>query len=143
MVAGWFQNKKAGVASDKNSPLFDEWQTDTHQPEIAKDGLVPGNNFGNINCMLPIGRVYINDDDMDMGVFSRMCRKLNIDAPKAVIGFDGKKGYPVTKAGFQTTVFFSIITRVISVNYIMYFWLHFEVQSNPENNVTLTKFDML
>ena len=111
MVASWFQNKKAGVASDtKNSPLFGEWQTDPYQPEIAKDGLVPRNNFGNVDlyqlCMLPIGCVYVNDDDMDMGVFSRVCRKLNIDAPKAVIGFDGKKGYPVTQAGFQKTVFF-------------------------------------
>lgn len=102
MVASWFQNKKAGVASDtKNSPLFGEWQTDPYQPEIAKDGLVPRNNFGNVDlyqlCMLPIGCVYINDDDMEMGVFSRVCRKLNIDAPKAVIGFDGKKGYPVTQ----------------------------------------------
>ena len=106
MVASWFQNKKAGVASDtKNSPLFGEWQTDPYQPEIAKDGLVPRNNFGNVDlyqlCMLPIGCVYINDDDMDMGVFSRVCRKLNIDAPKAVIGFDGKKGYPVTQEGFH------------------------------------------
>ena len=114
MVASWFQNKKAGVASDtKNSPLFGEWQTDPYQPEIAKDGLVPRNNFGNVDlyqlCMLPIGCVYINDEDMDMGVFSRVCRKLNIDAPKAVIGFDGKKGYPVTQECFQKTVYFSII----------------------------------
>ena len=106
MVASWFQNKKAGVASDtKNSPLFGEWQTDPYQPEIAKDGLVPRNNFGNVDlyqlCMLPIGCVYVNDDDMEMGVFSRVCRKLNIDAPKAVIGFDGKKGYPVTQEGFE------------------------------------------
>ena len=111
MVASWFQNKKAGVASDtKNSPLFGEWQTDPYQPEIAKDGLVPRNNFGNVDlyqlCMLPIGCVYINDDDMDMGVFSRVCRKLNIDAPKAVIGFDGKKGYPVTQEGFHFIIIY-------------------------------------
>ena len=106
MVASWFQNKKAGVAPDtKNFPFFGDWQTDPYQPEIAKDGLVPRNNFGNVDlyqlCMFPIGCVYINDDDMDMGVFSRVCRKLNIDAPKAVIGFDGKKGYPVTQEGFE------------------------------------------
>ena len=51
--------------------------------------------------MFPIGCVFINDDDMDMGVFSRVCRKLNIDAAKAVIGFDGKKDYPVTQEGFE------------------------------------------
>ena len=120
MVASWFQNKKAGVASDtKNSPLFGEWQTDPYQPEIAKDGLVPRNNFGNVDlyqlCMLPIGCVYINDDDMDMGVFSRVCRKLNIDAPKAVIGFDGKKGYPVTQEGFH----FRTYQKICIVNVIM------------------------
>merc|ERR1711892_761689 len=35
--------------------------------------------------------------DMDVGVFSRVCRKQQIDAAKAVVGFDGKKGYPVTE----------------------------------------------
>ena len=51
--------------------------------------------------MFPIGCVFINDDDMDMRVFSRVCRKLNIDAAQVVIGFDGKKDYPVTQEGFE------------------------------------------
>ena len=45
--------------------------------------------------MLPIGTAWIRD--LDGGTFSRVCRKQNIDAAKAVIGFDGKKGYPVTE----------------------------------------------
>ena len=44
--------------------------------------------------MLPIGTTWIRD--VEHGVFSRVCRKQNIDAAKAVVGFDGKKGYPVT-----------------------------------------------
>ena len=43
--------------------------------------------------MLPIGTVFLEDLD-DFGVCSRVCRKLGIDAAKAVVGFDGKKGYP-------------------------------------------------
>jgi len=62
---------------------------------------VPRNDFGNVDlyqeCMLPIGTTWIRHLDMDMGVFSRVCRKQQIDAAKAVVGFDGKKGYPVTE----------------------------------------------
>ncbi|CAG5113321.1 Oidioi.mRNA.OKI2018_I69.chr2.g7432.t1.cds [Oikopleura dioica] len=98
MVASWMQNKKAGNdAGAKNSPLFGEWQTDWYKAPIAKDGLVPRNDFGNVDlyqmCMLPIGTVFLEDLD-DFGVCSRVCRKLGIDAAKAVVGFDGKKGYP-------------------------------------------------
>ena len=93
------QNRKQGVDSEaKNSGLFGEWQVEIYKPEIAKNGKVPRNDFGNVDlyqeCMLPIGCVWIKDID-DMGLFSRVCRKLNIDAAKAVTGFDGKKGYPV------------------------------------------------
>jgi len=98
MVASWMQNKKAGTDSDaKNSPLFGEWQTDWYKAPIAKEGLVPRNDFGNVDlyqmCMLPIGTVFLEDLD-EFGVVSRVCRKLGIDAAKAVVGFDGKKGYP-------------------------------------------------
>ena len=98
MVASWMQNKKAGTDSDaKNSPLFGEWQTDWFKAPIAKDGLVPRNDFGNVDlyqmCMLPIGTVFLEDLD-EFGIVSRVCRKLGIDAAKAVVGFDGKKGYP-------------------------------------------------
>jgi len=99
MVSSWMQNTKQGVDSDaKNSGLFGEWQVGMFKPEIAKNGKVPRNDFGNVDlyqeCMMPIGCVWINDVD-DMGMFSRVCRKLNIDTAKAVTGFDGRKGYPV------------------------------------------------
>ena len=98
MVSSWLQNKKAKIDPEtKNSALFGEWQTRPYEPAIAKDGKVPRNDFGNVDlyeeCMLPIGCVYLGDLD-EFAVFSRVCRKLNIDAAKAITGFDGKKGYP-------------------------------------------------
>ena len=67
---------------------------------IAKNGLVPRNNFGNVDLykesMLPIGCVWIKDI-LEPAIFSRTCKKLDIDCVKAVTGFDGKKGYPVTE----------------------------------------------
>jgi xeroderma pigmentosum group C-complementing protein len=46
--------------------------------------------------MLPIGCVWIKDI-LEPAIFSRTCKKLDIDCVKAVTGFDGKKGYPVTE----------------------------------------------
>jgi len=101
MVSSWMQNKKAGVDPDaKNSGLFGEWQTAPYEPAIAENGKVPRNNFGNVDlyqeCMLPIGCVWINDLD-DFAVVGRVCRKLDIDAAKAVTGFDGQRGFPTTE----------------------------------------------
>ena len=92
--------RKRKVDKDfKGSALFGEWQVDHYQPPIARDGKVPRNAFGNVDlyqeCMLPIGTVWIRE--IEHGTFSRVCRKLGIDTAKAVIGFDGKKGYPVTE----------------------------------------------
>ena len=92
------QNKEKDF---KGSPLFGEWQVDHYEPPIASNEKVPRNDFGNVDlyqeCMLPIGTPWIRHLDLDMGVFSRVCRKQQIDAAKAVVGFDGKKGYPVTE----------------------------------------------
>ena len=60
MVASWFQNKKAGVASDtKNSPLFGEWQfepaSDEPDPELLK--LLPKKNL--IEQIVDIGLYFV------------------------------------------------------------------------------------
>ena len=96
----YFIRKQNKDKDHKGSPLFGEWQVDHYEPPIATNGKVPRNDFGNDDlyqeCMLPIGTTWINFDGLDMGVFSRVCRKQQIDTAKAVVGFDGKKGYPVT-----------------------------------------------
>lgn len=44
--------------------LFGEWQTTEYVPPEAKDGIVPRNEYGNVDlfkkCMLPKGTVHIN-----------------------------------------------------------------------------------
>jgi len=49
---------------DSALELFGEWQTTEYVPPEAKDGIVPRNEYGNVDlfkkCMLPKGTVHIN-----------------------------------------------------------------------------------
>ncbi|XP_031848333.1 DNA repair protein complementing XP-C cells homolog [Nomia melanderi] len=67
--------------------IFGEWQTTEYEPPVAKDGIVPRNEYGNVNlfkqCMLPKGTVHIN-----LPGLNRVARKLNIDCAPAVVGFN-------------------------------------------------------
>lgn len=49
---------------DSALELFGEWQTTDYEPPEAKDGIVPRNEYGNVDlfkkCMLPKGTVHIN-----------------------------------------------------------------------------------
>ncbi|KZC04461.1 PREDICTED: DNA repair protein complementing XP-C cells homolog [Dufourea novaeangliae] len=80
---------KLSGAIIKNSALevFGEWQTTDYEPPEAKDGIVPRNEYGNVDlfkqCMLPKGTVHIN-----LPALNRIARKLNIDCAPAVVGFN-------------------------------------------------------
>ncbi|CAK9806283.1 DNA repair protein complementing XP-C cells homolog [Anthophora plagiata] len=67
--------------------IFGEWQTTEYEPPVAKDGIVPRNEYGNVDlfkqCMLPKGTVHIN-----LPGLNRIARKLNIDCAPAVVGFN-------------------------------------------------------
>jgi len=98
-IANWMQNKKQNKAKDyKGSELFGKWQVDHFQPPVAVNGKVPRNDYGNCDlhhaCMLPLGTTWITD--LNNGVFSRVCRTLEVDAAKAVIGFHPSRRYPLT-----------------------------------------------
>merc|ERR1711892_735789 len=98
-IANWMQNKKQNKAKDyKGSELFGKWQVDPFQPPVAVNGKVPRNAYGNCDlhhaCMLPLGTTWITD--LNNGVFSRVCRTLEVDAAKAVIGFHPSRRYPLT-----------------------------------------------
>ena len=73
----------------KDLPLevFGEWQTKQYEPPEAKDGIVPRNEYGNVDlfqqCMLPKGTVHVN-----LPGLYRVARKLNIDCASAVVGFN-------------------------------------------------------
>ncbi|XP_017752495.1 PREDICTED: DNA repair protein complementing XP-C cells homolog [Eufriesea mexicana] len=72
---------------DSALELFGEWQTMEYEPPVAKDGIVPRNEYGNVDlfkmCMLPKGTVHIN-----LAGLYRIARKLNIDCAPAVVGFN-------------------------------------------------------
>lgn len=80
-------DKLSGVKlADRALELFGEWQTTDYIPPEAKDGIVPRNEYGNVDLfkqsMLPKGTVHI-----DLPGLNRIARKLNIDCAPAVIGF--------------------------------------------------------
>ncbi|XP_076236986.1 DNA repair protein complementing XP-C cells homolog [Calliopsis andreniformis] len=72
---------------DSALEVFGEWQTMDYEPPEAKDGIVPRNEYGNVDlfkqCMLPKGTVHIN-----LPGLNRIARKLNIDCAPAVVGFN-------------------------------------------------------
>ncbi|XP_076756712.1 DNA repair protein complementing XP-C cells homolog [Xylocopa sonorina] len=80
---------KLSGAKIKDLPLeiFGEWQTKPYEPPEAKDGIVPRNEYGNVDLfqqsMLPKGTVHIN-----LAGLNRIARKLNIDCAPAVVGFN-------------------------------------------------------
>ncbi|CAL1676343.1 unnamed protein product [Lasius platythorax] len=72
---------------DSALELFGEWQTTEYDPPEAKNGIVPRNEYGNVDLfqksMLPKGTVHIN-----LPGLNRIARKLNIDCATAVVGFN-------------------------------------------------------
>ena len=72
---------------DSALEVFGQWQTKEYEPPEAKDGIVPRNEYGNVDlfkqCMLPKGTVHVN-----LPGLNRVARKLNIDCASAVVGFN-------------------------------------------------------
>lgn len=85
---------------DEPLELFGMWQTMEYEPPVAKDGIVPRNEYGNVDLfqqsMLPKGTVHI-----DLPALNRVARKLNIDCAPAVVGFNfGSMGSVPAFEGF-------------------------------------------
>ncbi len=74
-----------GVTTRPELELFGEWQTSTYIPPIAKDGVVPCNEYGNVDLfkpeMLPHGCVHIVESNA-----ARLCKKLGINYAEAITG---------------------------------------------------------
>lgn len=55
---------------DRALELFGEWQTTEYIPPEAKDGIVPRNEYGNVDLfkksMLPKGTVYIDRKQLSL-----------------------------------------------------------------------------
>lgn len=78
--------------TDKPLEIFGIWQVDDYVPPTAEDGIVPKNAYGNVElfkkCMLPKGTVHL-----DLPGLQKVARKLSIDCPPAVVGFDFHGGW--------------------------------------------------
>ncbi|KAJ2022739.1 hypothetical protein IWW57_004404 [Coemansia sp. S610] len=79
---------------EPTTDLYGEWQTELLKSPPVLNGLVPRNEFGNINLftdsMLPEGAVHIPNADA-----KRLCKELGIDAADAVVGFDFRHGQSI------------------------------------------------
>ncbi|KAH0552003.1 hypothetical protein KQX54_004093 [Cotesia glomerata] len=75
------------VVKDQPLELFGKWQTNQYDPPVAKNGIIPRNEYGNVDlfkqCMLPKGTVHI-----DLPGLARIAKKLKIDCAQAVVGFN-------------------------------------------------------
>uniref|UniRef100_A0A182QP33 Rad4 beta-hairpin domain-containing protein n=1 Tax=Anopheles farauti TaxID=69004 RepID=A0A182QP33_9DIPT len=76
----------------KNQPcdIFGHWQTDEFDPPTAENGIVPRNEYGNVELftekMLPKGTVHLK-----LPGLNKVCKRLQIDCAPALTGFDMAK----------------------------------------------------
>ena len=74
-----------GVTTRPELELFGEWQTGTYVPPVAKDGIVPCNEYGNVDLfrpeMLPVGCIHVVEPNA-----ARACKKLGINYAEAITG---------------------------------------------------------
>lgn len=82
-----FDKLSGARLKDEALEVFGKWQTDQYVPPEAKNGIVPRNEYGNVDlfkeCMLPKGTVHIQ-----LPALNRIARKLDIDCVPAVVGFN-------------------------------------------------------
>jgi hypothetical protein len=80
-------------------PLFGSWQTETASREIIVDGILPLNEFGNIEIidyntsLLPIGSLYVQEE-----CAIEAAKRLGLPHAPAVVGFEVKArgiSYPI------------------------------------------------
>nr|XP_023026812.1 DNA repair protein complementing XP-C cells homolog [Leptinotarsa decemlineata]XP_023026813.1 DNA repair protein complementing XP-C cells homolog [Leptinotarsa decemlineata] len=72
--------------------VFGEWQTMDFEPPTAENGVIPRNEYGNVELfkpnMLPRGTVHLK-----LPGLGKVCKKLNVDCATVVTGFEFKKGW--------------------------------------------------
>jgi len=83
--AGWIR------APDEDLDVFGEWQTKLFEAPPAVDGMVPRNEYGNVELfkpwMLPPGTVHVQET-----IPKYLIRRTGIDAAPAMIGWDFSGG---------------------------------------------------
>uniref|UniRef100_A0A1B0CUI9 Putative nucleotide excision repair complex xpc-hr23b subunit xpc/dpb11 n=1 Tax=Lutzomyia longipalpis TaxID=7200 RepID=A0A1B0CUI9_LUTLO len=80
------------ILKDQPLEIFGIWQTTPYVPPVAKDGVVPRNEYGNVelfkDCMLPKNTVHLR-----LPGVNKICKRLNIDCAPAIVGFDFHSGW--------------------------------------------------
>ncbi|XP_314239.6 DNA repair protein complementing XP-C cells homolog [Anopheles gambiae] len=75
---------------DQPCDIFGLWQTDEFDPPTAENGVVPRNEYGNVELftekMLPKGTVHLK-----LPGLNKVCKRLQIDCAPALTGFDMAK----------------------------------------------------
>ncbi|XP_058055813.1 DNA repair protein complementing XP-C cells homolog [Anopheles bellator] len=75
---------------DQPCDIFGLWQTDEYDPPTAENGIVPRNEYGNVELftekMLPKRTVHLK-----LPGLNRVCKRLRIDCAPALTGFDMAK----------------------------------------------------
>uniref|UniRef100_A0A182SGX9 Rad4 beta-hairpin domain-containing protein n=1 Tax=Anopheles maculatus TaxID=74869 RepID=A0A182SGX9_9DIPT len=75
---------------DQPCDIFGYWQTDEYDPPTAENGLVPRNEYGNVELftdkMLPKGTVHLK-----LPGLNKVCKRLQIDCAPALTGFEMAK----------------------------------------------------
>ncbi|CAI5758327.1 unnamed protein product [Candida verbasci] len=91
------QPMKTMVKGEEEVRLYAEFQTQMYIPPPIKDGIVPKNQYGNIDLyfktMLPENGVFIEaTPEISMKLLTQAANILNIDYAKAIVAFDfGRK----------------------------------------------------
>ncbi|CAD0198824.1 unnamed protein product [Chrysodeixis includens] len=80
------------LVTDKLLEIFGPWQVQDYEPPTAENGIVPRNEYGNVElfkeCMLPKGTVHLK-----LPSLNRVAKKLGIDCAPAMTGFDYHGGW--------------------------------------------------
>uniref|UniRef100_A0A6E8W6R7 Rad4 beta-hairpin domain-containing protein n=2 Tax=Anopheles coluzzii TaxID=1518534 RepID=A0A6E8W6R7_ANOCL len=75
---------------DQPCDIFGLWQTDEFDPPTAENGVVPRNEYGNVELftekMLPKGTVHLK-----LPGLNKVCKRLQIDCAPALTGFEMAK----------------------------------------------------
>ncbi|GMH36283.1 hypothetical protein BSKO_04151 [Bryopsis sp. KO-2023] len=90
------------VVGDENSSraniaLYGVWQTDDWERPIAENGVVPKNDYGNVEAPplafdVPFGTVHLRFPHL-----VKICKRLNVDYAPALVGFEKARGMMVPK----------------------------------------------
>ncbi|XP_058448004.1 DNA repair protein complementing XP-C cells homolog [Malaya genurostris] len=87
MVKCWKYDKPNNVWLYQPCDTFGVWQTEEYDPPTAENGIVPRNEYGNVELftpkMLPKKTVHLQ-----LPGLNRVCRRLGIDCAPALTGFE-------------------------------------------------------